>query len=266
MAHIFVGVPMHGGSISAMTHRSLELARQSKQHLISHKVVGLSLLAKNFNTLWIDAYRSNADFFLLHHSDLGVSTFDDHLCWLDILVERLIQLNAAVLSVVSPIKSMAGHLSMGLDLEAGNTHTLRRLTVRELQSLPKYVIGRIHLCELFGIDPRAAGAFIVNTGVLLMDLRRFPWAKLRWPGFQIIDSIEWSLDEQPLSFTEPEDWALSRWLYRHELPYYATRELILEHPGIYNYNNQGFWGEAHDSCPLQPSVEKWHTMLSKNLQ
>jgi len=102
-----------------------------------------------------------------------------------------------------------------------------------------------------------AGAMIVNTGVWCMDLRRFPWFQLRWPGFEIRDSIEWSLDGVPMAFTEPEDWVSSRWLYKHKLPYFMTRELVLDHFGGKTYTNQGTWGHWNDICQPQPSIEEY---------
>lgn len=222
--------------------------------------MGLSLLARNFNSLWIHAYQSGADYFILHHSDIGVESPYHGVCWLDVLIERMQQLNAAVLSIASPIKSKHGHFSMGLDLEAGNHYTLRRVTVRELATLPEMFICRPDICELFGVPERGSGAMIVNTGVWCMDLKRFPWFQMRWPGFNIKDSIEWSLNGVPAAYSESEDWMASRWLHEHGIPYFATRELHLHHHGCQVYPNYGLWGDAHDLGPTQMDIPKWRTI------
>ena len=255
---VHIGIPMHGGSISTATMQSIHEALLQSKHQITYQCIGLSLLARNFNSLWITAFERGADYFVLHHSDLGLQSPYPGVSWVDILVNRIRQLNAAALSVASPIKSPHGHFSMGLDLEAGNPYTLRRTTARELLQLPKQFICRADLCRLYKVDAKAAGAMIINTGGLIIDIKRVPWAGLRWPGFNIVDSIEWSLNGKPQAFTEPEDWFFSRWMHKHRLPFYATREVILHHNGGHTFTNQGFWGELHDSTPLQPSIEIWH--------
>ena len=146
---------------------------------------------------------------------------------------------------------------MGLDLEAGNPHTLRRLTVRELARMPTPFIARANMCEMFGVDPVTAGAMIINTGCLIIDLRRFDWAGMRWPGFQIKDELVWSPDGSGQAFTSPEDWQFSRWMHERNIPFFATRELILDHYGGHTYRNQGLYGEETDSTPRQPSIEMW---------
>lgn len=259
MANVFIGLPQHGGTLSTSTMHSVHEAMTSA-HAVAYQAMGLSLLARNFNSLWISAFKRGYDFFVLHHSDIGVSSPYHDVSWLDVMIERMRQTGAAVMSVASPIKSPAGHYSLGLDLEAGNPYTLRRITQRELNFLPEMFICRADICDLFGVSTKEAGAMIVNTGVWCMDLKRFPWPQMRWPGFNIVDSIEWSLNGVPMAYTEPEDWYASRWLHKHKIPYYTTRELQLDHEGGFTYNNYGLWGDMHDLTPLQPSMEQWHTI------
>jgi len=240
---------------------SVQEAITKSRHQISYQTMGLSLLARNFTTLWLSAYRAGADFFILHHSDLGVCAPMGYP-WVDLLVDRMYQLNAAALSVVSPIKSMAGHTSFGLDLQAGNHYTLRRTTVRELALLPEEFICKADLCDLYDLNMDATGAMIVNTGCLIIDLKRFDWAGMRWPGFQIKDELVWSPKGEPLAFTSPEDWEFSRWMHTRGLPYYATRQLLLNHAGTHVYQNAGRWGEISDSTPRQPSKERFSAGVS----
>jgi hypothetical protein len=223
--------------------------------------MGLSLLARNFNQLWINGFKQGADVFILHHSDILVESPYAGVSWVDLLVDRMYQLNAAILSVASPIKSKHGHFSMGIDLEAGNPYSLRRTTQRELLQLPRMFIGKYDICDLYGIPEKGTGPMVVNTGVWCMDLKRFPWFQLRWPGFHIVDSIEWSLDGVPQAFTEPEDWYNSRWLAKYKLPYFATREILLHHHGGHDYTNFEWWGDLHDNTPVQPSIEEWRGMM-----
>lgn len=257
MSKIQIGIPTHGGSVSVETWSSIKEAERSSAHNISHQCIGLSLLALNFNSLWVTGYKTGADFFVLHHSDLGVHSPHAGRPWIDVLVDKMYQLSAAAISVASPIKSTAGHLSAGLQMVAGNPHTLRRLTVRELNLLPESFIARCHVCEAFGANPAAAGAMLVNTGLLIIDLRRFPWAGLRWPGFEIKDQIAWNLRGEPLPYTVPEDWAFSMWMHEHGLPYFMTRELQLVHAGHHTFKNHGIWGDAADFSQPKPSIAQW---------
>lgn len=258
MARVHIAIPSHSDAVSVATMRSVhDAVFESQDHDVTFQCMGLSLLARNFNSLWSQAYRSGYDYFILHHSDLGVAAPRYGQSWVDLLIYRLRELNAAVLSVAAPIKSVRGHFSMGLDLKEGNPYTLRRVTARELFMLPDTFIARVDLCRIFGIHPDVAGAMIINTGLFCMDLRRFPWGQLRWPGFNIVDSIQWSLDGVPMAFTEPEDWFASRWMHKYELPFYATKELILDHHGHHVFYNQGLWGDPQDDTTLQPSMEQW---------
>ncbi len=131
MANVFIGLPQHGGNLSTSTMHSVHEALTSA-HAVAYQAMGLSLLARNFNSLWINAFKRGYDYFVLHHSDLGVSSPYNGVSWLDVMIERMRQTGAAVMPVASPIKSQAGHYSLGLDLEAGNPYTLRRITQREL--------------------------------------------------------------------------------------------------------------------------------------
>lgn len=260
--NIHIGIPQHGENVSAATMRSILDAVHSKAHRVTYQALGLSLLARNFNALWINAYRSGADVFILHHADLGAGTKDSSN-WVDNIVDLMYRTGGAMMSVASPIKSPAGHFSMGLDLKAGNSHTLRRTTARELFCMPSPFITRGDLCEMYDIHSDAAGAMIVNTGLLAMDLRRYPWGKWRWPGFNIVDSIEWSVDDIPQAFTEPEDWFASRWLHKRNIPFYTTKDLVLDHHGGQTYWNQGLWGMPADNTPRQPSIEEWTSRMWK---
>jgi len=261
MPSVLIGIPQHGNSLSTATMRSVHSAVIGSRANVGYQAMGLSLLARNFSSLWVSAYKRGADYFILHHSDLGVESPYPGISWVDLLIDRMRLLNAAVISVASPIKSQFGHFSSGLLLKANNPYTLRRTTARELLHLPTEFISRVDLCRLYDVHPVSAGAMLINTGLMIIDLRRFPWAKIRWPGFNIVDSIQWSLNDVPCSYTIPEDWNFSQWLYEHHFPYYMTKELILDHHGGKTYYNQGLWGDLHDDTPVQPSIEEWRGMV-----
>jgi len=254
MARVLIGIPMHGGSLSAQTFHSVTTAQSNDGHEISFQVLGLSLLARNFNTMYLTAKNKGLDYFFLHHSDIGFEA-KDGVAWIDLMIRRLTQLKAAALSVVSPIKSMAGHTSTGLILDKDNPYKLRRLTIKECNRLPEPFITRKNVCELFGVDPEEAGALLVNTAGLLMDLKNFDWTQ--WPGFEIRDCIVWNRAGVGAVRTIPEDWNFSAWMHGQGWPYYATREIGCHHIGQYDFTNFGDWGAALDDQPRETSIREW---------
>lgn len=258
---VLIGVPMHKGEMSTQTNHSLMLG-SSDLHQVDCYPLGLSLLAKNFNLQWIQAYQKGYDFYVCHHSDLGcVGTLSGYEgTWLDLLVERITDLQAAALSAVIPIKSDAGLTSTALELQPGNPYSLRRLTMKELSRCPLDFINREDLCETFGLKGEDVGAFLINTGLLIIDLRNFDWCGRKWPGFNIQDTIEWNTTGRPQSYTIPEDWYFSRWLHYEapDWPYFATRELIVAHAGGRVFMNNSYdYGQPHDNPIVQKSIEEY---------
>jgi hypothetical protein len=223
---------------------------------MNFQLLGLSLLAKNFNLLFISAVQKGYDYFILHHSDLGVVGYVTKGkrtgSWTDLLVDRLEQYGLKALSSAVPIKSDNGITSSGILTSAGDPWSLRRTTVKELDRLPTEVVLRNDLCKMYELDSRKAGAVLINSGLLIMDIRDRGgiWREKRWTGFNIYDVIAWNMDGEPQSFTIPEDWGLSIWCHENDVPYGFTRELVIAHCGAKNYMNVGGWGDDTD-CPRQ---------------
>lgn len=266
---VMIGVPMHKGEVTASTMMSVTLA-QSQILEVNFHLLGLSLLAKNFNLLFIEALKLQCDYFLLHHSDLGVQGSRTNFSgsWVDLMVDRLNENELVALSAVVPIKSRQGFTSSGLEMKANDPWSLRRLTILESETLPLEYINRADLCELFKVDEDEAGALLINTGCLLMDIRKGGgvYSELKWPGFNIIDFIAWNQQGIPASYTVPEDWNFSNWLHDNDLPYACTRELVVAHIGQENYMNMGLfdedgkligWGEPADVNRQQPHPDVW---------
>jgi hypothetical protein len=218
-------------------------------------VTGISLLANNFNRLFVTAWTSGADYLCILHSDIGTSRPAGYGgSWLELLVDRLRENNLAALSAVVPIKSMDGLTSTALQLRKDSPHVLRRLSMQELHRLQDKVVRRHNLCDLFDISRDEAGALYINTGTLAIDLRGFDWAGARWPGFQITDYLAWNTNHVPMAYVDPEDWGFSRWLHQEGWPYAATKELIIEHHGEMAFSSGGNWGAEKDSLPPVPSI------------
>lgn len=261
MAKVLICVPMHQNVITSSTAVSISQGCSTK-HIVNFQCLGLSLLAKCFNMLWISAVKKGYDYFILHHADLGATgtfqPFDG--TWVDLLIHRLNEYKLAALSVASPIKSPQGYLSSGIETVAGDPFSLRRTTTRELKDLPIQLITRDDLCKLYGLDPKCCGALLINTGLLIMDIRCYGgiWREKKWPGFNIIDSIEWNTRGEPESFTIPEDWNMSAWCHKNDVPFAFTKEIQLSHCGGSVFTNADDWGaEEHDMKRQQMSIEDY---------
>lgn len=259
---VFLAIPTHKGDICGPTLHAIQMAATSERIEVMSRLMGLSLLARNFNHLWSEAWNDGYDYFLMLHSDLGVS-WDGPGSWIEKLVDRLSNSRAAAISLVVPIKSVEGVTSLALQLQRGNSYTLRRVVVRELDKLPRDYISRGDLCQLFGVEPEQAGAMLINTGCLLMDLKNFAWRN--WPGFGIEDRIAFNRDGRAESFTKSEDWRMSEWLFDAGWPYYATNELIANHLGCRVFCNRDQYGLDQDPVPLQLSIEEYE-QSGKNLE
>lgn len=250
MAKIAIGIPTHNHTVNASTVKTILSGASKDGHSVQYQIYGLSLLARCFNTLFCRAWEIGADYFIMLHADIAVRTRENAPAgWIDIMVRRIKQLEASVLSYASPIKSAEGHLSAGMLLHAGNPYSLRRLTLRQLHKLPVYAISRDHVCSVMGLDPNTSGAMLVNTGLMIMDLRNHPWCE--WPGFEIKDRLVWG-KKGPKGFTVPEDWNMSYWLHEHGWPYYLSRELHIDHFGSLAYTTEREWGADKDVTPIEP--------------
>lgn len=254
---VLIGIPVHKAESSVGTMVSALMAG-SQKYVVRHQITGISLLANNFNRLFCSSWAAGVDFFVLMHSDVGVSVRDGFGgSWLELLIDRLQEHKLAALSAVVPIKSMDGLTSTALQLRKDSPHVLRRLSMAEMHSLPNNLITRADVCRVFGVPEDEAGALFINTAVLAIDLRSFDWAGVRWPGFQISDQIAWNTANVPMAFVDPEDWAMSRWLHGQGWPYAATKELIVDHHGGMAFSSQGNWGRAMDDLPRMPSIEEY---------
>ena len=257
MAKILIGCPTHAGDLSAQTFHSITTTHSCMGHEVSFNVIGLSLLARNFSTLFLSAFNNGYDYFFLHHADIGFAAESNSLSWLDLMVQRIEELQAAALSVVSPIKNEAGHTSTGLIMDKNNVYNLRRVTIKELELLPKPFISRSHICKLFDVDPDVAGALLVNTAGLLMDLKGYDWTK--WPGFEIRDEIIWNKSSYGTVRTIPEDWNMSAWMHENGFPFYATKEIAAHHIGQKDWTNYGSRGYPTDDQKRECPREEWES-------
>ena len=235
---LFIGLPTYGG-LRFNTMALLSAVKKQKFFTeISAMEVDGSLLAASFNRCLIHALKlrdeKQADFFLLMHADIVPV---ENETWLDDLMEarKFARLQykdnepykAQVLSVVSPIKDLRGVTSTGY--EGPTIWAPKRFTMKQILEGP----------ETFTRDD-----LLINTGMLLIDLRNNDWIdKIR---FTISDAILVNSEGTRMPGVQPEDWQFSRDVRALGVKLWATRKVKIVHRGLFNYPNFAVWGKEED--------------------
>lgn len=233
LPRVYLGIPSYGNHHPTTTNAVCD-AYTAKARVAVHQETN-SLLARCFNRMWAKALslavQRDIDYFVMLHADINPCSG-----WLQMLLDEIQATGADLLSVVSPIKSLQGLTSTAVDI--GHPWQMRRLTVREVDTLP----------ETFTSDD-VGGPLLVNTGCWIADLRKSCFYQRNEAGelrafFTIKDNITWSPAENHFRVNVlPEDWGFSRMLHELGADIRATRKISLGHYGEYEFTNTGGWGE-----------------------
>jgi hypothetical protein len=232
---LFVGLPVYGGQ-RFNTVPLMEMMRHQRCFAeVNCAEMDSSLLAYGFNSLLLTALEyhalGHADFFLLLHADIipinVAGWLDDLMMARREVVQRADRPKCEVLSAVVPIKDRRGTTSTGIEgpLPRGPV----RYTIRQTLEMP---VTFTH------------PELLVNTGLLLIDLRNNEW--IRKICFSICDEILEFPDGRRMAAVGPEDWNFSRQARAAGVTLWATRAVKLNHRGTFNYDNFTAWGEATD--------------------
>jgi|GEM_PF-1929246 len=214
---------------------------------------------EDFNVLWADAmnlYESGEiTHFAMLHGDISP---DPKICWLDVLLQEMDELNASLVSVASPIKDGRGLTSVGIcDLE-DQWRPFRRFTVREcLEKLPPTFNNvdagyperpLLHNTALWVCDlRRPVFRTVTNTGELDMYFR-FPTRAIRGE------------DGKWMHQRESEDWAFSRDLWNRGVKdTYITTKVRLVHHGSVDFSTHSSWGSFQDGD--ENTADKWRAEI-----
>jgi len=246
-------VPTSGHEVSVETAKTLIGAQAARGASVQYQISVLSLLARNFNYLFCQAYSAGFDYLIYVHSDLGIESAPGQH-WVDTVIAVMEEKKFAAVSQVIPIKNDSGTTTTALQLNKNNKYGLRRLTVKEVAGHTG-IITREDLCRMFSVSPDDAGALLINTGLLCLGLKNFYWPK--WDGFSIEDKILWNKSGTPKAFTTSEDWRFSMWLHEKEWPYGAINCFAINHDGHKYYSNREVWGGEHDATNVEVSEEKF---------
>ena len=232
--NVFFAVPTYDGSIAA----GISTARMEVQttYPTMFQVRGGSLLAYQFNGLWVEALEAGADFFVMCHADIV-----PELGGIKKLIEECVALDADCVSAVSPIKTQDGITSTAVANE-DELWRPRRFTMHEVYDFPETFDA-----AMTGNPDRA---LLVNTGLMVCNMKR-PWVE--GVCFTIKDKIVRGPDGKRQPLVLPEDWGFSWYLYEQGAKVYATRKVHLDHHGAFAFPNNQAWGtQKHD--PAHPHL------------
>ena len=199
-----------------------------------------SLLAANFNGLWVDALNlartgRRVDYFAMIHGDV-----EPPIGWLDTLIDELEAHDLDILGAAVPIKDPNGLTSLALARPDGDPwRPLCRLTTAEIHALP----------ETFTSDD-CGHPLLLNTGLWVC---RFDPAWRDQVHFTINDRIVRDKGGVYHAQCEPEDWFFSRLLHELGLRIGATRKIPLVHKGPALFPSDRVWGEPFDSAYVTES-------------
>ncbi|MCG3177024.1 MAG: hypothetical protein MOGMAGMI_01988 [Candidatus Omnitrophica bacterium] len=238
---VFLGVPTYDGTIVAGLLPAVINA--SQDGCTMYRTRGHSLLAHNFNVLYTEALNGRRKpheytHFVLLHSDII-----PEMGWLGKMLDIMAETKAGVLAAVSPMKSVKGLTSTGVDQGTEDDPFLvQRLTMTEIHRLP----------ETF-TDPK----LVVNSGLLLVDIRQ-PWADQVF--FEIQSRIARLKNGDLQARVHSEDWYFSRQVRALGGSIYATRAVRLLHVGRHEYSNAFVWGteetDPNFKSPENPAAHK----------
>lgn len=238
----YLGMPGYGHLTAGAAASFFHATRRSQDAIRWENREG-SLLANNFNQLWVNALNiahggRKVRYFAMQHADIQAERY-----WLDKLVDELEAKDLDVLGVVAPIKDSRGVTSIALAHPSGDPWRIHtRLTMREVYRLP----------ETFTSED-VGHPILLNTGLWVCRFN-MDWAPK--VHFTINDEIVFNTKTgQYQALCESEDWFFSRLLHELGLKVGCTRKVGMKHRGETDYLNTHPWGsEDFDSAHLSETV------------
>jgi hypothetical protein len=241
MTKVLVALPTYDDTSSTRQHIYLWGAQTDRIQIVP-STRGISALCWCFNWLYTRALNDKTyDYFLLLHADI-IPINPPH--WVGKMISEADRVGADILSIVSPLKSSEGLTSTAL---VSDQHPQgRRVTMFEcVKQLPETFTDR-ELIEAFGWQNETHVQIRVNTGCMLLDLRR-KRELFEQMHFRTHDNII-KRDGKFVATFIPEDWDFSDQAYKLGLKVAASRVVQLLHHGATDYRNGGAWGTTeHDT-------------------
>lgn len=225
METILLGIPTYT-EISINTHLSIVQVSANLPEGVSlmEMIRGGSLLCRNFNALWCDALNlrkeHNATWFVMLHGDMASPSPD----WLNHLIRQAEENKLDALAAVAPIKDGTEEVSTALY----DNGRIARLELPELSEWP-------WIFSADWVQARTGKTLLINTGMLALRLDR-PWCEeFAW---SMVDEIWQTESGQFVPYTLSEDWNMSLWFRKRNIPYGATRAIPVLHAGHWLWTNE----------------------------
>jgi hypothetical protein len=214
------------------------------------RVCGSSLLPKSFNALICEAMdlrdAGKVTHFAMLHDDIWPDNY-----WINTLWREMRLTGADLVSVVSPIKDQPTYRSStAIGLKSDPWVVPRYIRPGDRKALPTTFSG-VHVCG-------PGEELLVNTGCFLADLRHDWWDEFCGAGgFNFATRITREPDGSRLSWIQPEDWRMSRFLAARGAKLAATYAVRLRHRG------QAWWSNYDDAAGM-PCVHLDHPCFSED--
>jgi len=198
-----------------------------KTTILWRREVRTGSLVDAFNQLWRDCLNArdvgHADYMAMQHDDVEPEAW-----WIDTLMAEMKIRNASVISAVVAIRDHErGRTSTGVAPRDDSWSHSRCLTLEEMEHLPQ-TFGPSHVCLPHEV-------LLINTGLMLIDLRRPEWDEWIWP--QDVKFL-YRADGVRETRLRTEDWMFSRFCDERKIPYICTRKVETKHWGMDYWPNR----------------------------
>lgn len=212
-----------------------------------------SVLPNCFNELFSTALTmrdaGKVTHFAMCHSDIIAPPG-----WLDALYAEMWSHGLDAVSAVVPIKGPTGRTSTAVGSESDRWRVNRCVYLKDRATLPATFTAR-DVCR-----PGAGEVLLINTGLMLLDLRR-PW----WDdfAFQFHSRIKRTTRGDGATAyvceARSEDWEMSHHLHEAGAKYGATWRVRLRHEGLNRWPNYDDPAPPPGVEPYWRSVDGWLT-------
>jgi hypothetical protein len=231
---VFLGMPYNGKIEPETWDTALDALKSPKGLNVYAWRSNWSLLERSFNDCLEKCLnRGDCDYWLLLHSDLGLSHG-----FLPAMIAEIEHHDLDALHAVVPIKNSEGLTSTAVAYSDDPWDTVRRITTTELKSLPDtFDIDTIR--ERY--DPNAK-ILLPNTGCLMFRIG--DWLN-DFPGFaghnrMMLYGDTWKAE------VVPEDWNFGYWAAANGVRVGGTKAVVTKHYGRQYFPNNDAWGHEVD--------------------
>lgn len=270
--NVFLTSPTHDGRIDYRTAERM-YNTASRSHKVGVCIRMSSALVWNMNELYAMAlnYRKQypaLKWFALCHSDIVPEQF-----WLDKLIAEAEKHNADMMAAISPLKDASGVVSMAIEVPGTERYPFMRFTLRQVlhESFPETFDINMAVDALTNklpadlalptLAPHAQNAILLsNTGAMVLRIDK-PWNDELF--FYNVDRIFINPQGDFQAMFESEDWNFSRSVTQAGGKVMCTRNVQLQHVGLFQYDNSTVRG--HNIDPHSKPVTIWSLEDAKRL-